>query len=54
MTVNQARELRTRGLLPLNIEREIEVYRTEDSFGPVVVQEYGDLRVLSPAGVGRW
>lgn len=35
------------GLLPLNIEREIEVYRTEDSFGPVVVQEYGGLRVLS-------
>lgn len=28
-------------------EEEKEIFRTEDSFGPVVVQEYGGLRVLS-------
>ena len=34
-------------LLSLSTWEEKEIFRTEDTFGPVVVLEYGDLRVLS-------
>lgn len=43
--VNKLKDLIS--LLSRNCEEEIEIYRTEDSFGAVVVTEYGKLRVLS-------